>query len=235
MFYKLSNTAKLSDFEHEFGLQFEYPNVYKPEYIINGLRESNIPVITMNDPKKIRYAIWGLLPSSFEDNWRVYQDLTNTLNVDLKNLDQYNSIYAEALNERRCLVVVTGFFTSALYNGKMYPYHIHLANHNPFCIAGIYNQWEDGFITCSILVNKVNNSLEKIPNIFDYEPVVISKNDKNHWLNTGDSYEGVQPLVSSKKIFNFQSQPISKPLYDKGMLNIDIVDNVDFQNRLKTS
>ena len=60
MFYKLSNTSELIDIENEFKTPFRFPSFYEPKAIINGLQESNIPVITSEDISKIDFAIWGL-------------------------------------------------------------------------------------------------------------------------------------------------------------------------------
>ena len=175
MFYKLSNTANLSDLEDFIEVKFEFPNIYRPSPIINGLKESNIPVITMDNPNKIRYGIWGMLPDELEDNWEVYQNLTNTLNINLDNLESSGSGHKEALDERRCLLIVTGFFTSIIYEGKLIPHHVHLPNHRPFCLAGVYSRLQDGFLTCSLLVDQTKSAMATIPNIFKYEPLIVNK------------------------------------------------------------
>ncbi|MEO6347564.1 MAG: SOS response-associated peptidase family protein [Aquaticitalea sp.] len=139
MFYKLSNTAQRKEIELEFNVAFEFPNLYKPSPVINGLQESLLPIITLEHPDQVQYAIWGLLPKSLEENWEIFQHLTNTLNINIEHLDANDPLYSEALDHRRCMVITTGFFTSALYKGKMYPYHVYLPKHRPFCIAGVYN------------------------------------------------------------------------------------------------
>ena len=83
MFYKISNIASRESIENKFDVSFEFPKIYKPQGLIDGLKESTIPVITISDPTKVTYAIWGLLPENFEDNWSVFQDVANTLNVKL--------------------------------------------------------------------------------------------------------------------------------------------------------
>ncbi len=86
MFYKISNVATRESIENKFQVSFEFPKLYKPQGLIDGLTESTISIITLADPNKVTYAILGLLPENFEDNWSVFQDVVNTLNVKFDTL-----------------------------------------------------------------------------------------------------------------------------------------------------
>lgn len=229
MFYKLSNTAKLNEIEKEFNAEFEFANLYEPLSVINGLEESTVPIITMDNPKKINFGIWGLLPQSLEDNWKIFQNLTNTLNINVDHLDLKESLYSEAMDHRRCLVITTGFFTSALYNGKMYPHHVYISGHKPFAIAGIYNRLEDGFITCSILIRKTNNSLKEIPHLLDYKPVIFGERDREHWLNKKFGFDSLKDLIYSHQALEYQSHPVSKEYYDNDIVFNKIIDSKAFK------
>ena len=228
MFYKLSNTAKREVIEDEFDVIFEFPKLYKPAAVINGLEESLLPIITMENSQKVDFAIWGLLPKSLEDNWEIFQSLTNTLNVNVEHLDFKDQLYSEALDKRRCLIITTGFFTSALHNGKMYPHHVYLKNHKPFTVAGVYNKLEDGFITCSILVKKTNDSLKEIPNLLNYKPVIFDVRDRKHWLNNRFEYENLKDLVNSHQTVQFRSHPISKEFYDNDIMYKQLLKSKSF-------
>ncbi|TXE10551.1 hypothetical protein ES711_01195 [Gelidibacter salicanalis] len=78
MFYKISNIANKDSIERKFQVSFQFPNLYEPKKLIEGLKESTVAVITNAEPDKVTYAIWGLLPENFEDNWSVFQDVFNT-------------------------------------------------------------------------------------------------------------------------------------------------------------
>ncbi|MGJ8592603.1 MAG: SOS response-associated peptidase family protein [Aquaticitalea sp.] len=218
MFYKLSNTATLENIEKEFNLKFEYPNLYRPSTVINGLEESILSMITMENPDKLSYGIWGLLPSELEDNWKVFQNLTNTLNINVEHLDPHNDLYSEALDYRRCIIVITGFYTSALHDGKMYPHHVHLKDHRPFGVAGVYNQLGDGFITTSILVSKTKNSMRRIPNMLPYKPVIFDARDQMEYLNKSLKYNDLKNLISSHHSLELLSNPVSKQIYDNDVV-----------------
>ncbi|MEZ4803413.1 MAG: SOS response-associated peptidase family protein [Gelidibacter sp.] len=235
MFYKLSNTADRKDIEKEFNVSFEFPRLYKTSPVINGLEEVTLPIITMEHPNQVSYSIWGLLPQSLEDNWKVFQNLTNTLNINVEHLDFKDALYSEAMDKRRCLIITTGFFTSALYKGKMYPYHVYLSGQKPFGIAGVYNQLEDGFLTCSILIKKTNDSLKEIPNLLEYKPVIFDARDRMHWLNENFSYDALKDLVSSHQTLQYHSHPVSKEYYDNDILYNKIMRSNAFNDFLNTS
>lgn len=235
MFYKLSNIASRKAIEKEFNRSFEFPRLYKPLPVINGLEESTLPIITIDEPTKIKFGIWGLLPQNLEDNWKVFQNLTNTLNINVEQLNTNNSLYDEALDTRRCIVLITGFFTSALHEGKMYPYHVYIKDHKPFGVAGVYNKLEDGFITCSILVNRTNKAMQNIPNMLDYKPVIFEEKDQKHWLNKSFKYENLKELVLSHTSLNYFSHPIHKEFYDNNTIYQKILDCKAFDKFLSPS
>ncbi|UWX54439.1 hypothetical protein NYZ99_16165 [Maribacter litopenaei] len=62
MYFKLSNTAEKETLERMTKASFKYPNLYKPQNIIHGLKEVSIPIITMEEQNELSLAIWGLLP-----------------------------------------------------------------------------------------------------------------------------------------------------------------------------
>src|SRR5690606_21109916 len=199
-----------------------------------GLEESILPIIAMDTPHQISYAIWGLLPQSLEDNWSVFQNLTNTLNINVAHSDFKEPLYADAMDHRRCLVIATGFFTSALYQAKMYPHHVYLSGHKPFAIAGIYNQLEDGFLTCSILIRKTNSSLKRIPNLLQYKPIIFDAKDRIHWLDKKFSFDNLWDLVNSHQSLHYHFHPVSKEFYDNSAMYTKIIQSKAFNGLMKT-
>lgn len=235
MFYKLSNTAKINEIEHVFNAKFEFPKLYEPCSFINGLEESTLPIIIANNPSQIRFGIWGMLPQSLIENWKVFQNLTNTLNINVDHLDLDDSLYTEALEHRRCIVITTGFFTSGLYKGKIYPHHVYLPDHQPFGIAGVYNKLKDGFLTFSILIKKTHNELGAIPNIMHYKPLIFDEKDRTHWLNQSFHCDNLKDLIHSHQALEYQSHPVSKEFYDNDILYDQIVKSKAFKGFLALS
>ncbi|WP_299334137.1 SOS response-associated peptidase family protein [uncultured Psychroserpens sp.] len=209
MFYKLSNTSSLKSIENEFKAQFRYPDLYEPKLIINGFEESNLPVIISQDARIIESAIWGILPQCYDDSWEAFQNVCNTLNTHVNDKHADAMIYPETLSKQRCLIIVNGLFTSVIRHGKLCTKYLHLKNHKPFCVAGIYNTTEDGFLTCSLLIKSSNRKYSEVSNFGNQEPLIFKKQDFNQWLNPTRRFEHLELLIRDHEVYDFESSEIS--------------------------
>ena len=216
MYYKISNTAKKKEIESWTNAVFKYPHLYEPQLLINGLNEVSIPLLTMEKPNELALAIWGMLPEKYKDDWTIFQSSTNTLNLHEELMDS-ELWYANALQQRRSVIPVTGFFTSLLKDGVAYPYHISLKSGKPFYLAGVYNILEDGFITCSLLVGKANSFIKKFQNIVDCMPLVVATERKNEWLNKGTSIANIREILNSPITNEYHASPIAKELFNNNI------------------
>lgn len=213
MYFKISNTAKKEMMEEWSNASFKYPNLYKPQVVINGLNEVSIPIITMEEKDMITLSIWGMLPERYKEDWHIFQNNTNTLNLHEESMSS-GLWYSEPLKTRRCVIPVTGFFTSYLRDGETYPYYVTLKNGKPFYLAGIYNRLDDGFITCSLLVGKANTFIRKFQNVVDCMPLIVSENDKYEWLDDDTPIDRIKQLLKNPVEDVFQSHPIAKELFN---------------------
>jgi len=214
MYFKISNTAKMKEIERDVNALFKYPNLYTPQVVISGLTEVSIPIITMDEPEAVSLAIWGLLPSSFNEDWELFQKLTNTLTISAEKLDT-NTWYNDSFMKRRCIIPVTGFFTSVLKNGEIYPYHVSGKNGEILYLAGIYTVLDDGFVTCSLLTGPLEKNVVKYQNLVDYMPSIIDHGDKYEWLSKGTMLEGVTELLRPPHKTDLEVRPIAKNLFNQ--------------------
>ncbi|PID70220.1 MAG: hypothetical protein CR985_02880 [Flavobacteriales bacterium] len=230
MFYRISNIAGREELEFHFNRKFDFPNIYFPKVVLNGLEETTLSIITSEKPECISYGIWGLLPEDFDENWYVFQNISNTLNTDLEHLEYTEALYNTSVIKRRCLILATGFFTAYLYQKKMYPYYIHLTDEQPFCFAGIYNQLEDGFLTCSLLISDNAGYLADIPHIQSKLPVVLSPRNYGNWLEDDLSVDAIDVMLESQKKMKFKSYPISREFYNMKNPGMEILNPILLYN-----
>ncbi|WP_405384743.1 SOS response-associated peptidase [Maribacter sp. LLG6340-A2] len=214
MYYKLSNTANRAQLELEANALFKYPILYEPQVVISGLSEVSIPIITMERPDTIYPAIWGLLPSNYQEEWELFQKLTNTLNIHINSLKS-NMWYKDSLLHKRCLIPVTGYFTSWLHNGEIHPYFIKAKDEGVLFFAGIYTMLDDGFLTCTILTGPNDDFVKKYQNLVDFMPLIINKADKNEWLDPNISKEHALNMLASSNSENLMANPIAKGLFNQ--------------------
>ncbi len=215
MYNKVSNTAEREVIESEFGATFKFPNLYKPSPVINGAEEATLSVITMEKPDVISYGIWGILPDNYKDEWTNFQNVLNTLSVNKKRLNN-DFLFEKSFRYRRCLIIVTGFFINHLHNGYLYPYYVYLNSGKPFCLAGVYNILDDGFLTCSVAVTKASGIINKIQNINSKTPVIVPKELQELWLHQDATPKELNNLIVPSNL-KFHAHPIAKEFFKNGI------------------
>lgn len=216
MYSKLSNTAGRKRIERFCGIPFKHPKLYHSRTLIHGADEANISIITAAEKDNISFAIWGMLPEGYQDDWQVFQDMNNTLNIDERTMDS-DLWFADSMATRRCVIIVTGFFTTILRNGETYPYHIGLESGKPFYLAGIYNTLNDGFITCSLLVGKANTFIRQFQNLADYMPLTISEDFRDTWLDSKTPIKEIRNQLCKPNKTKLYAKPIEKEFFKQNI------------------
>lgn len=229
MCYKISNTASRQYLEVTFNASFAFPQLYKKMPVIDGLAESSVSVITMCNKQEISYAIWGLLPDNYQDDWQYFQDIQNTLNLSKETIRE-DAKYTGALKNRRCVILVTGFFTYFLHNGQLFPYYVHLKSKTPFAVAGIYNELDDGFKTCALLVSKANSFIQKINNSHTFMPVVLDLANREKWLNPQTNQKELNAIIDTNTELSFTAHSIAKEFHKLGVDYDSVLDPVLYNN-----
>ena len=79
------------------------------------------------------------------------------------------NIYREAATERRCLIMIDGYYDHHHRFGKTFPYFIRLKNHDPMMLAGIWSRWIDEkndveLETVAVLTTSGNQQMQDIHN-----------------------------------------------------------------------
>ncbi|WP_394747709.1 SOS response-associated peptidase family protein [Spongiimicrobium salis] len=224
---KISNTAPKEVLENFTGIPLKYPKLYGTNPLISGFEETIVPLIVQEDTSKIVYGIWGLLPENYEGNWESFQNIMDTLTIDITKV-QDNALYAESYNLKRCTVVVTGFFTTYYHQGKTYPYHVYNANKEPLYLAAYYNRLNDGFITFSIALQKVDPAIKKIQNLSEYSPKILSPAQKNRWLSLDISDMELEILIHEEAKITLDFHPVARELYNMGITYDSMLEPVHY-------
>lgn len=229
MFYRISNIASKSILERHLQIKLKYPHLYERKIMINGLEESIIPVVTMDESEAINYSIWGILPQGYQEDWSVFQDICNTLNVPLSSIDA-NLWYAKSLVNRRCLIPITGFFTSYLFDGEVYPYLYYRENALPFCLAGIYNILDDGFVTSSIVTCKADKLVSRVHNLGQEMPLIVHQDLHSSWLDQRSDSIEIKTIINTAHEYQIKSHPIAKQFYKNNIAYNSMLDPVYYDN-----
>jgi len=168
----------------------EIKNSLSPQYHTNGFIHPSLIVInSFENPHPLLFS-WGLVPFWVKDPVSASKLSNNTINARGETIFEKPSFRGPAKN-KRCIIVIDGFFEHHHFNGKTYPFFIKLKNNEPIILAGLWDKWEykqEGITkySVSIVTTKANSLMAKIHNNPKLPeprmPVLLPKEFIGDWL-----------------------------------------------------
>lgn len=156
------------------------------------------PVVRNDEPDAIRFPTWGLVPQWADEGAGggsgVGGRSSGHVNARAETLAEKPS-FREAFAERRCLVLVDGFYDwKETPTGKQ-PYRFEREDREPFAIAGL---WEppsnDGDATSSnatatftVVTTEPNEVVEPVHHRM---PAILDPGEERRWLQGGETGSG---------------------------------------------
>lgn len=228
MYYRLSNSADKGFLEAKLGKSFRDTEMYSPELLLNGLEQVRLPLVIMEDKDHINLATWGILPEHYQDDWSIFQNIFNTLNLSKESLES-DLWLSKALESRRCLVIATGFFTTYLHKGEVYPYYVYCRDNSPMCIGGIYNRLDDGSLTTALIIVDSSPYIKQIQNVERGMPLLLREESKSNWLNEDCPAEKILQMIRNPAPPEIKAHPIAKEFYMQGITYNSMLDAVAYE------
>jgi len=161
---------------------------------------------------------WGLVP-----HWAKDPSIGNRLINARAETAATKPAYRQAIQRRRCLVVVDGFYEWAVPDATRpkykVPYYFHRADKQPITFAGLYETWWDKsrskdpdpetyLQTCVIITTDAGPDMVEI---HDRMPVIIESTDMDQWLDPDvEDPEAVTGLLTPSKAGTLLRYPISR-------------------------
>lgn len=212
MCFHNSLSKKAQEVANRFNAQSEIN--FEPIFYASGFSYPLWPVITSEEPDKLRMYRWGLIPHWVKEESQAKEIRTMTLNAKSETVFEKPS-FKFSIRKKRCLIPSTGFFEWQDFNKKKYPYFIRLKEMEIFAFAGIYTSWTDktsGEIvhTFSILTTEANPLMARIHNMKKRMPVILKKENERDWINddlTDDQIKSFFPAIDDRMM---QAYTISK-------------------------
>jgi len=144
-------------------------------------------VIPLDDPRKMHFSKWGLIPHWAKDP-KIGNSLINARSETLREKPAFRG----SLQKGRCLVLADGFYEWGTTSGKKIPYRVELINRKPFSMAGLCSRWKDEsgkeIDTFAIITTNAN---EIVGTIHNRMPVIFNREQETIWLD---------PLIGPKEI-----------------------------------
>jgi putative SOS response-associated peptidase YedK len=214
--------------ESRFDATFEFE--FEPRY--NAAPGQSLPVVTDEAPDRVRRLKWGLVPRWADDATESY------INARSETAAR-KPAFAEAYEQRRCLVPADGFYEWTETESGKRPYRVAFEDDRPFAMAGLYERWtppteqtglgdfSDGGVdsigvepleTFTVLTTEPNGVVEPLHHRM---AVILDPEDETAWLDGGDV--PFDPAPSDE----FHAYPVSTSVNDPANDGPDLVRPVD--------
>lgn len=180
------------DLEDRFGATFDFE--FEPRY--NAAPGQSLPVVTDTDPNSIHRLEWGFIPQWADDASERY------INARSETVSE-KPAFADAYEQRRCLVLANGFYEWAETADRKQPYRVAFEDDRPFAMAGLWERWHpetrqtdlgdfdndptepsdnDAIETFTVLTTEPN---EIVKPLHHRMAVILTPNEETRWLDGG--------------------------------------------------
>jgi putative SOS response-associated peptidase YedK len=174
-------TASPEDLRDAFELE-EVPDI-APRYNIVPSQ----PIAVVRLPGRLELLRWGLVPF-----WAKDPAIGHKLALARTETAERAPAFRDAVRQRRCVVVVSGFYEWQRAGKKeSRPFFARRADAKPLALAGVWDRWvsKDGEVveSCAILTRAARQPLDAV---HDRMPLVLDGDTWKRWLQ-GIDVDGI--------------------------------------------
>ena len=191
-------------------MHFDFDD-FGEKHLLSGFSHPELPIVKQGS---IELGQWGLVPS-FVVREEQARDIQNkTLNARADTIYARKS-YKDSIVNKRCVLVVDGFFEWRHASSQKIPYYIYPKDGTVFYLGCIYNTWTDKETgemkdTFSIITTEANPMMEHIHNSKKRMPLILCKDDLAAWINPETTAETVVHLMKPYDESQMNAHTISK-------------------------
>ncbi len=187
----------------------EYFGVIAPENIAGGVYNAAptqlLPVIAMNQPRKLQQFMWGL-----QANWKNESNISPMLiNIRAESLFE-KKMFGNMLQTNKCLVMADGFFEWQKAGKSKQPWRFTLNDDSIFAFAAIFDgtPGPDGKIgfRFAIITTDANPMVSPIHNRM---PVILDREGSMAWLSAVNNQQEIKTLLVPYPASKMKSYKVS--------------------------
>ncbi len=173
---------------------------------------------------------WGLVPF-WSKELKIGAKMINARSETVATKPAFRS----AFKSKRCLILTDGFFEWKAMDGGKQPYYITLKNHDPFCMAGLWESWTDNETeqrveSFTVLTTQANEIMEPL---HDRMPVILDPEQYSMWLDTSfEDRNTLEGLLDSYPSEEMQTIAVSRVVNKVGNDSIECIEPVKVQRGL---
>lgn len=170
-----------------------------------------IPAVLGGGPRVMELLRWGLIPSWAKDP----SIASKLINARAETLAEKPS-FRDALGQRRCVVLVDGFYEWRRDGKARLPFHIQRRAGAPMAFAGLWDEWRapsgEAVRTCT-LITTAPNALMKT--VHDRMPLILTPPEVDEWLVRGPlPSERLGALLQTSRVEDLELRPVSSRVND---------------------
>jgi putative SOS response-associated peptidase YedK len=168
----------------------EKGNPINPIFHSTGFEHPKLAVITNEKPEEFYLFQWGLIPFWTQDEQKADQIHNKTLNARAETMFE-KPAFRKAASDKRCLIMIDGFFEHHHQKKQLIPYYISLKDQRPISLAGIWEEWENpesGLKTSTVSIvtttaNPLMAGIHNNPKLKEPRmPLILPEELENEWL-----------------------------------------------------
>lgn len=149
------------------------------QVLYNAAPGQEIPVLVSDNPRKLAFFRWGLVPSWAKDS-SIGNKLINARKETLSEKPSFRSAY----QNRRCLIIADSFYEWKKEGQKTQPYRFVMKDKAPFVMAGLWEVWTpphgEAIYSSTIITTTANNLVKEI---HERMPAILQPKNIKIWLN----------------------------------------------------
>jgi len=195
MCFNISIVNSIYAIEKQLDAEFDIGSSFIPHKHISAFTNPLIPIITSENRNNIQICHWGLIPKWVKDIKKANEIRKMTYNAKSETIKEKPS-FRDSIKDKKCLIIADGFYEcESTSTGKLCHY-ITCSEKEIFTFAGIWSDWLDNTTgelikSVSIITQSANPMMEKIHNIKKRQPVILLKENRDKWFNSGLNYEKI--------------------------------------------
>lgn len=172
----------------------------------NVAPSQQLPVITNDEPERLQFFSWGLLP-----HWAKEKSYKHkTINARAETLTE-KPMFKQLVNQKRCLVPVDSFYEWRTSSAGKTPYRFLLKDEGLFCFAGLWDEWADretGEVIWSytLITTDANELMRPIHHRM---PVLLHPEEEELWLSDASADDHLLSLLNPYPSEEMKAYPVS--------------------------
>ena len=156
------------------------PNQFRLSYNIAPTHHAY--VITNENPKKLQYITWGLIPHWAKEG----KNEGKLINARMEGITSAPS-FRIPIRERRCLILADSFYVWQKWKQQLVPHRVALSDGMLMAIAGLWDIWDNGGYPIKSFAMITRSANKELKGFYHRMPVLLlTKDVQQQWIMDND-------------------------------------------------